>query len=218
MVHQHDERSLHQGSGKENQMSGRASFGWSAFLLATFMVAIPAVRAQAPAGFTSEPDKSMASANESFAKGEMDKAADHIDKAAAYVHKEASGVAKDARHGMIKAGDELSKLGGEIRKGSVKSGDELKKTFARVDQARADAWHATAAQAQKSGKDATAALKKSAAGLEGAAKWSGTQLQEGAQASVEGLKKAGKVGAEDAGKFFKGIGEGIAELGRKLSP
>jgi urease accessory protein UreF len=199
-------------------MTGSAASGWSLFLAAVLIAAIPVLHAQAPGNFGSEPDKSMASAHDSFAKGEMNKAAEHIQAAAAYVRKEGDSVARDARQGMIKASDELAKLGREVKKGTVKTGDELKKIFAQVDQARADAWHATAAQAQKSGKDATAALKNAGAGLEGAAKWSGAQLQGGAQASVEGLKKAGKVGSEDLAKFFKGIGDGIADLGRKLSP
>lgn len=102
----------------------------------------------------------------------------------------------------------------------MKSGDQLKKTFAQVDHALAKAWHTTADQAQKSGKDSTEALKKAGGGLAGAAKWSGTQLKEGTQASVDGLQKAGqgvKLGAEDVGKFFKSIGDGIADLGKKLS-
>ena len=79
----------------------------------------------------------------------------------------------------------------------------------------AKAWHATADQSQKSGKDATEGLKKASVSLEGAAKWSGTKLQDGTQASVDGLKKAGKVSTN--GKFFKSLGDGIADLGQKLS-
>ena len=66
-------------------------------------------------------------------------------------------------------------------------------------------------------KDASAALKKAGAGLEGAAKWSGNKLQDGTQASVDGLKKAGKMSTEEVGKLFKGLGDGIAGLGQKLS-
>jgi hypothetical protein len=95
--------------------------------------------------------------------------------------------------------------------------NQLKKTFAQVDHARAKAWHATAEQTQKSGKDATAALKKTGEGLEGAAKWSGNKLQEGTQSSVDGLKKAGKMTGNEIGKVFKGPGDGIADLGPKLS-
>jgi hypothetical protein len=72
----------------------------------------------------------------------------------------------------------------------------------------------------KVAKDAKESVMKAGAGVEGAAKWSGTQLKEGTQASIDGLKKAGKgakLGAEDVGKFFKGLGDGIADLGQKLS-
>jgi len=99
----------------------------------------------------------------------------------------------------------------------VKSPDELKKTFAQVDHSLAKAWHATADQTQKSGKDASEGLKKAGASLEGAAKWSGTKLQDGTQASVDGLKKAGKVSTNETGKFFKSLGDGIADMGQKLS-
>jgi hypothetical protein len=192
---------------------------WTALTMAVLMTAIPAVHAQAPGDFTTEPDKSMAKAHESFMKGEMNKAADQIHKASVYVHKEGDKVAADAKAGVKKAGDDLDQLGAEVKKGAVKSGDHLKKTFAHVDHELARAWHATADAATKAGKDSTDALKKAGAGVEGAAKWSGTQLKEGTQASVDGLKKVGtgvKAGAEDVGNWFKGIGDGIADFGEKL--
>ena len=201
-------------------MTRRVSSVWSAFIVSVLMAAIPTVYAQAPGDFAGDPDKSMASAQESFVKGDMNKAAEHIKKAAASVRKEGGKVAKDAKQGVMKAGDQLDRLGGEVKKGAVKSGDQLKKTFAQVDHALAKAWHTTAEQAQKSGKDSTDALKKAGAGLVGAAKWSGTQMKDGTQAAVEGVQKAGqgmKLGAEDIGKFFKGIGDGIADVGQKLS-
>jgi hypothetical protein len=204
---------------REDQMTRRAYSVWSAVIVAVVMGVIATAHAQAPADFAGEPDKTMASAHDSFVKGDMNKAAEHIQKAAAYVRREGAKVAKDAKDGVMKAGDQLTKLGGEVKKGTVKSADQLKKTFAQVDHSLAKAWHATAEQTQKSGKDATGALKNAGASLEGAAKWSGTQLKEGAQASVDGLKKAGKgvkAGAEDVGKFFKGLGDGIADLGQKL--
>jgi hypothetical protein len=49
-------------------MTRRGSSVWSAFLVAALMVAIPAVYAQAPSDFATEPDKSMANAHESFVK------------------------------------------------------------------------------------------------------------------------------------------------------
>ena len=55
----------------------------------------------------------------------------------------------------------------------------------------ARAWHTTADEAKKAGKDSSEALKKAGASLEGAAKWSGNKLTEGAQASVEAVKKVG---------------------------
>lgn len=201
-------------------MTRRVSAVLSALIVGVLVAASPAAHAQAPSDFASEPDKSMAKAQDSFGKGDMKAAAAHIQKAAGYVRNEAGKVAKDAKGGMTKAADELASLGTEVKRGAVKSGDQLKKTFAQVDYARARAWHATAEQAQKTGRDATSALRSAGAGVEGAARWSGAQLAEGTQAAVDGLKKAGRgvrLGAEDTGRFFKGLGDGIADLGRRLS-
>jgi hypothetical protein len=196
----------------------------SMLTIATLMAAIPAVYAQtSPGNFTNESDKAMASAHESFLKGEMNKAAEQIHKASAYVKKEADKVAKDTREGVKKAGDDLDKLGQGVKKGTVKSGDELKKTFAKVDYELAKAWHKTADEAKKSGKDSSHALREAGAWIEGAAQWSATQLKEGTQASLEAVKKVGKgvakgakSGAEEVDKLFKGIGDGIEDVGRKL--
>jgi hypothetical protein len=196
------------------------SLGCSAMVVGLLMAVITTASAQTPSGFTSDPDKSMAAAHASFLKGDMNKASAQLHKAAGYVRSESKKVAKDSAASVKKAGDDLDKLSGEVKKGAVKSGDQLTKTFAQVDHTLAAAWHATADQTRKAGKDSTNALKKAGAGLEGAAKWSGTQLQAGAQASVDGVKKAGKgvkLGAEDVGKFFSGIGEGIADVGKKLT-
>lgn len=180
--------------------------------------------AQAASGeFPSEPDKSMAAANEAFLKNSMNKAAEQLSKAAAYVKKEADKVAAGSKEGVQKAGDALAKLGKDVKQGAVKSADDLKKTFAAVDHALAKAWHATADESKKAGKDATAALKKAGASLAGAAKWSGAQLHDGAQASLDAVKKVGtaagkgmKAGAEEIDTWFKEIGQGIEDVGKKL--
>jgi hypothetical protein len=92
-----------------------------------------------------------------------------------------------------------------------------------VDHALAVGWHKTAEEAKNSGKDAGAALKKAGAALDGAAKWSGTKLKQGAQASIQTLQKAGKktgeaikVGAKQVEEWFNDIGNGIKDVGRKL--
>ncbi len=198
-------------------MISRVSSIWGVCIVAVLIAG--RVYAQAPSEFRGEPDKSMASAHESFLKGDMNKAADHIKKATAYVRTQEKKVAKDASKGVKKAGDALEKLGADVKKGVVKSPDELKKTFAKVDHALATAWHATAEQEQKANKDATNALQNAGAGLQGAATWTGTQLDKGAQASVDALNKAGrgvKLGADAVGNAFRGLGEGIADLGRRI--
>jgi hypothetical protein len=73
------------------------------------------------------------------------------------------------------------------------------------------------------GKDSTADLKKAGDSLEGAAKWSGHQLDEGTQKSVDAVKKADKdaekgvkADAADVDNWFKSLGHGIADLADKL--
>jgi hypothetical protein len=194
-------------------------FGFTLAALAGAVAVAVAAGAQAPSDFSGEADKRMAAAHESFMKREMNRAAEEIAKAAAYVRKEGEKVSAGAKSGMKKAGDDLDKLGQAVKKGTVKSGDELKRAFAKIDHEVAKAWHKTAEDARKSGKDASDALKQAGDGLESAAKWSGAKLKDGTQASVDGLKKVGagaKVAADDATRFFKGIGDGIADVGRHL--
>jgi hypothetical protein len=84
----------------------------SVLIITSLVVGVPAVYAQSsPADFKGEPDKTMAAAHESFVKKDMNKAAEQIGKAADYVKKEAGKVAKGSKEGVMKAGDELSKLG-----------------------------------------------------------------------------------------------------------
>src|SRR5262245_59284951 len=111
-----------------NRMTSRVASLWSVLVVAGLMAAVPLAHAQAPSDFAGEPDKSMASAHDSFVKGDMNKAAAHIQKAAASVRKEGGKMAKDAREGVMKAGDQLAALAGEVKRGTVKSGDQLKKT------------------------------------------------------------------------------------------
>lgn len=170
-----------------------------------------------------EPDKSMTAAHESFAKKDMAGAAGHIHKAAAYVKQDSKKVAKDSKAAMKKVGDQLDKIGDGVKDGTVKSEAALKKSFASVDHQIADCWHKTAVETKKTGKDASADLKKAGDSLAGAAKWSGTKLSEAAHASIEGIKKAStategaaKTSAEEVNGWFKGIGDGIKDLGDKL--
>jgi hypothetical protein len=176
-----------------------------------------------PDDFTEEPDKTMAAAHSSFVKGDTAEASQQIRKAATYVRNESSEVAASAKEDVKKAAASLDQLGRDVKNGTVKSGDELKKTFARVDHALAVGWHKTAEEAKTSGKEAGLALKKAGAALDGAARWSGTKLKQGAQASVQTLQKAGKktgeaikVGAKQVEEWFNDIGNGIKDIGRKL--
>ena len=193
-------------------------------ITAALVTAIPALYAQTDTGsFKGEPDKSMAAAHESFLKGAKDKSAADIHKAAEWVKKQSDKVGEDSKAGMKSTGEELDKLGDGVKDGTVKSGDELKKGFAKADHSIAACWHKTAEGTKAAGKDSTEALKKSGAALENSSKWSGQQLSEGTQESLAAVKKAGKAtgeetkaGAEAVDKWFKGIGDGIKELGDKM--
>ena len=193
---------------------------FSVCMVALVAVGIAAVHAQAPGDFAGEPDKSMASAYQSFVDGKMDKSAEEIKKAAAYVRKQEKMVAKGSAAGVKSAADDLDRLSAEVKKGTVKSADELKKTFAKVDHAMASAWYETADAEQKAGKDATKAAKTAGEGLEGAARWAGTKLDAGAQAAVDALRTAGRgarMGVDALGRAIQGLGSGIADVGKKIS-
>lgn len=204
-------------------MTRRAFAARCVCLVAILLAGIPVAGAQTPE-FKGEPDTAMANAQESFLKGDMNAASEHIKKAAAYVRAESGKVTKSAAKPLKKAADDLDKLGREVKKGAVKSPDELKKSFAKVDHALAKAWHETAAAEHKAGKDSTNALARAGSGLEGAAKWTGTQLEGGARAAVDAVNTAGqtagkgaRMGADAVGRAFRGIGDGIADVGRKIS-
>jgi len=205
-------------------MKTKSTQNLTGIIIAALSATLSAVGAgNTPGGFTTEPDKTMAAAHESFVKKDMNKAAEQVHKAAATVKKESESVAAGAKDGMRKAGAELDELGDSVKNGTVKSEAELKKTFAKVDHQIADCWHKTAAESKKSGKDSTADLAKAGTSLENSAKWSGNKLKEGTQSSVDAIKKAGKAtgqgiktGAEEVGKWFQNLGDGISDLGKKL--
>ena len=97
----------------KNKISSLRNFSTAVLM----MVAIPAAFAETSSSdLTSESDKSMAAAHESFLKGDMKKASASIDKAAASVSKESGKVAASAKEGVKKAGDELEKLGQSVKK------------------------------------------------------------------------------------------------------
>jgi hypothetical protein len=203
-----------------NQTASVISIAIASLSLATLTSAPAQINAD---GFTAEPDKTMAASHASFVKGDTAKASEGIRKAAAYVRKESDEAAANAKSDLEKAAASLDKLGRGVKNGTVKSADELKKTFASVDHALADAWHKTAEEAKTSEKDASEALGKAGVALDGAARWSGTKLKEGAQASIRALKKAGSKASEgikaetkQVEGWLKDIGNGIKEVGRKL--
>lgn len=195
---------------------------WNSLLVALLLTTLPAAQAQ-PAFASGEPEKSLTAAHDSFVKKDMDAAARHIHNAALIVKNESKKVSGASKVGMHRAGDELDRLGRDVKAGTVKSDAAVKRTFAKVDHQMAECWHKTAVESKKSGQDATADLKKAGESLAGAAKWSGYKLSEGTKASVDGIKKASiatdkdvKTRAADVDKWFKGIGDGIEDLGRKL--
>src|SRR5215469_3970254 len=167
---------------------------WSICVVVVLMAGVATAYAQATGAPEVEPDKSMASAHESFIKGDMNEASEHIKKAA----------------------DDLDRLSANVKKGAVTSPDDLKKAFAKADHALATAWHATAEQEQKAGKDATTSITHASSALEGAARWTGSKLDTGAQDAVHTAGRGAKMGANAVGRAIRGIGDGIADVGRKI--
>ena len=204
-------------------MTRRTFVASCAGLVAVLLARLATARAQTPE-FKGEPDTSMASAQESFVKGDMNAAAEHIKKAAAYVRAESGKVTKSSSKAVKKAADDLDNLGNEVKKGAVKSPDVLKKSFAKADHALAKAWHETAAAEHKAGRSSTNALARAGSSLEGAAAWTGTKLEGGARAAVDAVTTAGqtaekgaRMGTDAVGRAFRGLGDGIADIGRKIS-
>lgn len=202
-------------------MSSKSRAILNSLLIIAWIAVAPAAPAQLPAGETA---RQMAAAHASFMKNDTNRSATHIHSAAAAVKKDSEKVAESSKAAMKKAGEELDKLGDGVKNGAVKSEAELKKTFAKVENQVAGCWHKTAAESKKAGRDASENLKKAGASLSDAAKWSGHKLSEGANSSVEAIKKAGqatgkgvKTGADEVDNWFKNLGDGISDLGRKLS-
>ena len=197
----------------------RSLVGSVSIVVVMLMAGAATAYAQATDALAVEPDKSMASDNEAFAKGDANKASDQIKKAAAYLHTQEKKVAKEASAGLKKAADDLDRLSSDVKKGAVKSADDLKKAFAKADHALATAWHATAEQEQKAGKAASTSITHASDALEGAAKWTGAKLDAGAQAAVDAThaaRRGARMGADAIGRAIRDIGEGIADMGRKI--
>jgi hypothetical protein len=201
-------------------MIRRRSSVWSVFIVVVMLMAgVATVYAQAAGAPVVEPDKSMTGADEAFGKGDMNKASDQIKKAAAYLHTQETKVAKDASAGLKKAAGDLDRLSADVRTGAVKSADDLKKAFAKADHALATAWHATAEQEQKAGKAASTSVTNASEALEGAARWTGAKLDAGAQGAVDAVhsaRRGARMGADAIGRAIRGIGEGIADVGKKI--
>ena len=184
-------------------MRGRNTSLPGATIIALLIAVVSTVHAQAPGDFAGEPDKTMASAHESFVKGDMKKAADQIHKAAGYVKKEGNKVAKDAKGSVKKAGDALDRLGKEVKKGTVKSGDQLKKTFAQVDHQLASAWHKTADEANKAGQEFDQCPEKCRRGTRGR----GQVVRHPAQGRCAGVRRRRQEGRSRREARRRGRGE-----------
>src|SRR5262245_50135465 len=115
-------------------MISKWSSVWSVCVV-VLMAGVATAYAQATGAPTVEPDKSMASAHESFVKGDMNKASEHIKKAAAYLHTQENKVAKDTSAGVKKAADDLDRLSANVKKGAVTSPDDLRSEERRVGKA-----------------------------------------------------------------------------------
>ncbi len=98
-------------------------------------MAIPAVHSQNTAAkYTTQPNKSLTAAHESFLQKDLDAAAAECHKASAAVKKQSAKVSADAKAGMQKASAELDKCGDSVKAGTVKSDAEMKQCFAKVNR------------------------------------------------------------------------------------
>jgi hypothetical protein len=139
-----------------------------------------------PKDFIAEPDKTMAVAREYFLKGDMNKATAEIRKAVVFVKKDSIEVAAECKTSLEEAARELEKLGEDVKKGVAKSDTVLNRVFARTDYALATSWHRTAAQSGKA--DREKALQRAGSALLGAAKWSASKLDGGADSPLKAFE------------------------------
>ena len=196
-------------------------FSLAAAAIALAPSSMKAATTTAPA--KTEPAKSMEAAKTSFVAKDLSKASHKIKDAAKWVKKESCKVEAGSKAAVLKAGDDLDKLADGVKSGAVKSGQEINKAFAKTNCALAQGWKTTAEKTQQAGKDARAALTKSADYLVDAAKWSGTKLDQGTRATITAIKSAAtktadvaKAGTNEVKSWIGKIGHGIRSIKNKM--
>jgi hypothetical protein len=190
-------------------------------IVAPLLVSGSALYSQiSPKDFIAEPDKTMAVAREYFLKGDRSKATAEIRKVALFLKKDSVEVVTECKTSLEDAARELEKLGEDVKKGVAKSDAELSTVFARTDYALATSWNSTAAQSGKT--DREEALKRAGSALLGAAKWSASKLQGGADSPLKAFDGPDQVTGTDSKpgvqKFdgsSKGSNESSPDEGRK---
>jgi hypothetical protein len=190
-------------------------------IVAPLLVSGSALYSQvSPRDFIAEPDKTMAVAREYFLKGDRSKATAEIRKVALFLKKDSVEVVTECKTSLEDAARELEKLGEDVKKGVAKSDAELSTVFARTDYALATSWNSTAAQSGKT--DREEALKRAGSALLGAAKWSASKLQGGADSPLKAFDGPDQVTGTDSKpgvqKFdgsSKGSNESSPDEGRK---
>jgi len=172
------------------------------------------------AGSASEdPNASLEAANESFLKHDTKAAEAYIHKAGEAIRKEGAKAGAKSKEAFDKIADETDKLAKDVKSGAVKTNADLKKRFAKINHSLAKTWHKVAGEANDAGEDTKEAMKKAAHSVSAAADWTGTKLKAGTHKTVEEVKgwpDDAEVAADKAGAWFKGIGDGIKDVGQNI--
>lgn len=173
-------------------------------------------------------------AREDFLAKDMYAAAMNIRKGTSILRMELSRAKGEGKAALKESVDELNKLANDVEMGKVKSAKKLNDTFARANHALAVHHHQKASEywAKGDAERAGHALRGAASGVERAASWSGTTLEAGTIATINGTRflagsliqatgwtigTGGKVVSGTGtitGKGVGAVGKGVAAVGK----
>ena len=172
-----------------------------------------------------EPSLHMHQAHESFLKKEYGATTTDLRKAAAYLHIAARNASSDTKAALAASASELDSFAADVQAGRVKSVKSLDSAFARAEHALGADDHAKAKTALNAKHHARAGhyLRSAVNHVEDAAKWSGHKLENGTEATANGVRiVAGKLidGSgfivDEAEKGITWVGDEVEKAGKSI--
>ncbi|HQX50337.1 MAG TPA: hypothetical protein PLR25_10535 [Planctomycetaceae bacterium] len=172
-----------------------------------------------------EPQHHMYDADRDFREGNRAGAVQNIRKTIVFLRVDAANASDSARNGLEVAADDLQSMAHRLENGTEVRAVDLESAFSRVQHAIAENHCACAKESwgHKRIQQAGYRMRAAGAAIERSAKWSGTELDAGVQASVEDARRVGATMVEDKdyavdeiGKGLTSLGNGIASLGHRI--